>query len=110
MTEARITDGEGRTKNMNPIRINAVRIKRGRFRLNTHAESQSMNAAMIAKFSPLTAVKCVRPTRRIFAMKLADSSEVSPRTNPGISAPASPPICPDVARKALRIALDFRCR
>ena len=45
---------------------------------------------MIAKFSPLTAVKWVKPDRRIWAINVGLSSEVSPRTSPGISAPALP--------------------
>ena len=92
ITLARNTDGEGRTRKMKPIRTSAVRIRRARLLRKIHCVSQSMVAAMIAKFSPLTAVKCVSPTRRISVVNCALSREVSPRTNPGMRAPLSPAI------------------
>jgi hypothetical protein len=57
ITVARKTDGDGRTKKMNPRSTNAQINKRGRRDGITHCRAQSINAAMIAKFSPLTAVK-----------------------------------------------------
>ena len=110
ITLARNTDGEGRTRKIKPIRTRLVRINRERTRLKTHWESQSRNAAIIAKFAPLTAVKCESPTLRISITKLSSSSEVSPITNPGISAPPAPPTEIALLRNESLIFADNRCR
>ena len=68
---------------------------------------QAKKAATIAKFSPLTAVKCVRPTLRICATNLELSLVVSPITNPGIRAPASPLIRLASSLNLLRIESDI---
>ena len=49
-----------------------------------------MKAETIAKLAPDTATKWVRPERRISVRKFSLCSEVSPKTMPGISEPASP--------------------
>ena len=59
---------------------------------------------MIAKFSPLTAVRWVRPERLISSTKAGRSSEVSPNTSPGINSPLSPLMESALFRKAIRIA------
>ena len=110
MTLARKTDGDGRTRKMKPINTKLVRINLDLTRLKTHCESQSKNAAIIAKFAPLTAVKCESPTLRIFTAKVGSSSEVSPITSPGISAPPAPPTEIALLRKESRIFADKRCR
>ena len=107
ITDARMTEGEGRTKKMKAIRINAVIRIRVRKPRTKKASIHKRNAAMIAKFSPLTAVRCVRPERRISSTKFVLSSDVSPRTSPGMSAPLSPPIVRAVALKARRIAPEI---
>ncbi|CAB4961360.1 unannotated protein [freshwater metagenome] len=57
ITLARKTEGDGLTRKMNPIRTSAVTIIRTRLLRNIHCESHNIVAAMMAKFSPLTAVK-----------------------------------------------------
>ena len=49
-----------------------------------------MKAETIAKLAPDTATKWVSPERRISVRKFSLCSEVSPKTMPGISEPASP--------------------
>ena len=87
-----------------------VRISRALTPLKIHWESQSRNAAIIAKLAPLTAVKCASPTLRISIIKSGSSSEVSPITNPGISAPPAPPIDLAVSRKEFLISAERRCK
>ena len=104
ITVARNTDGEGRTKKMKPSSTRAD-IKSRALKLGiSHCKNHNIKAAMIAKFSPLTAVRCVSPDRNISFTNTWVSSEVSPRTRPGMSAPLAPPTCSEIARKSLRIA------
>ena len=63
---------------------------------------------MIAKFAPLTAVKCESPTLLISSRKLGSSKEVSPITNPGISAPPAPPTLVALFLNASLIFADNR--
>ena len=110
ITLARNTDGEGRTRKINPIRTKLVRINRDLTRLKTHCDNHKRNAAMIAKFAPLTAVRCESPTLRISTTKFGSSSEVSPITNPGISAPPAPPTDLAVFRNESLIFAEIRCK
>ncbi len=48
-----------------------------------------INPAIIAKFVPLTAVRCESPVFLISNVCQSDCKEVSPKTIPGINAPAS---------------------
>ena len=86
---ARITEGDGLTKKIKPIKMIAVTAIRNFIRRMNHCASQSMKAATIAKFSPLTAVRWVRPTRRIWVTNDGFSKLVSPITKPGIRSPLS---------------------
>ena len=88
---ARKTEGDGRTSEMKAISTTPVSVIRSQSFRITHCESQSRNAETIAKFAPLTAVKCASPLLRIATLKSALCSDVSPRTMPGISAPESSP-------------------
>ena len=56
----------------------------------------------IAKFAPLTATRWVRPDRFIASLNSGDCFDVSPKTIPGINAPASP--SPELLRNPSRIA------
>ena len=56
----------------------------------------------IAKFAPLTATKWVKPERFITSLNSGVCFEVSPKTIPGIKAPASP--SPELVRNPSRIA------
>ena len=82
------TEGVGRTRNINRNNMRPTINKRFLSFLITNWRNQNRKVATSAKFAPLTAVKCDNPTRRICSVNSGDCKEVSPKTNPGIKAPA----------------------
>ena len=62
-----------------------------------------MNPATMAKFAPLTAVRCVSPDLRIATANCGVCREVSPKINPGINPPVSEAIRDATLRNSRRI-------
>jgi hypothetical protein len=87
---ARNTDGDGRTKAINDAKNIAVAPRRHLSERTMNCIAHKTNAETIAKFAPLTATKCVNPERFMSALNVTLCLDVSPRTIPGINAPASP--------------------
>ena len=103
MMDALKTEGLGRTKYINPTSTKLVTMIRLLSFGNIHCISHKINPEIIAKFSPLTAVKCVNPDLRISVTKAGDSKVVSPSTSPGMSAAPVPEICEASSLKCVRM-------
>ena len=103
---ARKTDGDGRTRAIKQMSAIAVAPRRSFMRVKRNCMHHKTKLETIAKFAPLTATKCVNPERFIAVLNSILCLDVSPKTIPGIKAPASP--SPDKLRSPYRIeAKDF---
>ena len=87
---ARSTEGLGRTSAMKAMSEIAVADNRYFIFENRNCMSHKTKAETRAKLAPLTATKCVSPERFMEFLNSALCLEVSPKTIPGMRAPASP--------------------
>ena len=72
ITAARRTDGDGLTRRMKKASAKATINQRVRPFTPTLRQSAKTKAATIARFAPLTAVKCVYPVARICVVNSTD--------------------------------------